>query len=172
MQISPAHWHMLVNHFPIILIIVGSLFLTVGLIFKKDAIKSTALLIVVLAGLTALPANATGEGAEEQVEEIQGVSHDAIEIHEHAAKTGLITIMGAGLIALISVFVFTKNKKAGHTFVIITLLAGLVSSGFMSYVGLTGGEIRHSEIRGDLGRGNAPAETRTIFDHESEEHNE
>ena len=172
MQISPAHWHMLVNHFPIILIIVGSLFLTVGLIFKKDAIKSTALLIVVLAGLTALPANATGEGAEEQVEEIQGVSHDAIEIHEHAAKNGLITIIGAGFIALVSVFVFAKNKKTGNTFVIITLVAALVSSGFMSYVGLTGGEIRHSEIRGDFGRGNTSSQPATIFDQDEEEHRE
>lgn len=162
MEVSPAHWHLLVNHFPIILIITGALFLTIGLIFKKDAIKSTALLIVILAGLTALPANATGESAEEQVEEIPGVSHDAIEIHEHAAKNGFIATIGTGILALISAFVFSRNKKTGNTFVIITLLAALVSSGFMSYTGLTGGEIRHSEIRGDFGRGDAPTESGSI----------
>lgn len=155
MQISPAHWHLLVNHFPIILVITGALFLTIGLVFKKDQIKSTALLLVIMAAITGMIANATGEPAEEQVEGIAGVAHNAIEVHEHAAQTGLIIILITGAIALITAFVFAKNKKTGNTFVIITLIAALASSGYMGYVGLTGGEIRHSEIRGDLGRGGA-----------------
>lgn len=154
MQVSPAHWHLLVNHFPIILIITAALFLGIGLVFKKDAIKSTALMIAVLAALTGMIANATGEGAEEQVEELPGISHEAIHIHEEAAETGLMLIVITGALALISSFVFMKNKKTGNIFVIITFVATLASSGFMGYVGLTGGEIRHSEIRGDFGRGN------------------
>lgn len=111
MQVSPAHWHLLVNHFPIILIITAALFLGIGLVFKKDAIKSTALMIAVLAALTGMIANATGEGAEEQVEELPGISHEAIHIHEEAAETGLMLIVITGALALISSFVFMKNKK-------------------------------------------------------------
>lgn len=175
MQVSPAHWHLLFNHFPIILVMTGALFLIIGLILKKDHIKSTALLIVILSGLTAMLANATGESAEEQVEGIPGVSSSAIEVHEDAAGTGLTIILITGAIALISAFVFHKNKKTGHVFVLITLVGALASSAFMGYVGLTGGEIRHSEIRGDFGRSTA-ADTggNTIFQGEGseEEHEE
>ena len=159
MNVSPAHWHLLVNHFPIILVMTGALFLTIGLLMKKDAIKSTALLMIILAAVTAMIANATGEPAEEQIEGIAGVSHNAIEVHEHAAQTGLVITLITGAIALISAFVFAKNKKTGNTFVIITLIAALVSSGYMGYVGLTGGEIRHSEIRGDFGRNATTGQT-------------
>lgn len=164
MNVSPAHWHLLVNHFPIILIMTGALFLIIGLVFKKDHIKSTALLIVILAAISGMVANATGEGAEDNVEGIPGVSENAIEVHETAASTGLTFILVTGGIALISALVMMKNKKTGHMFVIVTLIASLASSGYMGYVGLTGGEIRHSEIRGDFGRdAGTGANGETIF---------
>lgn len=163
MQVSPAHWHLLFNHFPIILVMTGALFLSIGLILNKDSIKSTALLIVILAGLTALIANTTGEGAEEQLEGVPGVSAQSIETHEESAKTGLTIILITGAVALISAFVFHKNKKTGHVFVIISLVGAFASSAFMGYVGLTGGEIRHSEIRGDFGRSAAPDGGNSIF---------
>ena len=89
MQVSPAHWHLLINHFPIILSLVGTLFIGLSFFLKKNTLINGGLILLVMAALTALPANATGEGAEESVEGIAGGTHDGIEIHEHAAATGL-----------------------------------------------------------------------------------
>lgn len=154
MQISPAHWHLLVNHFPIILVMTGALFFILGFIMKKPWLHNAALLLTILAALAGFIANQTGEGAEESVEELPGISHQAIHIHEETAETGLIIILITGIVAVISTLVNMKNKKTGRIFLIITMLATFASSGYMGYVGLTGGEIRHSEIRGDFGRGN------------------
>lgn len=152
MQVSPAHWHLLINHFPIILSLVGTLFIGLSFFIKKNTLINGGLILLVMAALTALPANATGEGAEESVEGITGVTHDGIEIHEHAAATGLKILIGTGILALITAFAQVKMPKRAIILLVVTFLAGLASAGYMSYVGLTGGEIRHSEIRGDFGR--------------------
>lgn len=152
MQVSPAHWHLLINHFPIILSIVGTLFIGLSFFIKKNTLINGGLILLVMAALTTLPANATGEGAEESVEGITGVTHDGIEIHEHAAATGLKILIGTGILALIAAFAQVKMPKRAMVLLVVTFLAGIASAGYMSYVGLTGGEIRHSEIRGDFGR--------------------
>lgn len=159
MQVSPAHWHLLINHFPIILSIVGTLFIGLSFLFKKNTLVNGGLILLVMAALTALPANATGEGAEESVEGISGVTHDSIEIHEDAASTGLTIILITGGIALIAAFAQVKMPKQAMFLLIFTFIAGIASAGYMSYVGLTGGEIRHSEIRGDFGRSASAAST-------------
>ena len=162
MQISPAHWHLLVNHFPIILVMTGALFFILGFIMKKPWLHNAALLLTILAALAGFIANQTGEGAEESVEGIAGISEQSINIHENAASTGLTIILITGVLAVITALVNMKNKKAGNIFMIITLIATLGSSGYMGYVGLTGGEIRHSEIRGDFGRGGTADSGTTI----------
>lgn len=165
MQVSPAHWHLLINHFPIILSLVGTLFIGLSFFLKKNTLINGGLILLVMAALTALPANATGEGAEESVEGIAGVTHDGIEIHEHAAATGLKIMIGTGILALIAAFAQVKMPKRAMVLLIVTFIAGLASAGYMSYVGLTGGEIRHSEIRGDFGRSTssaAPSQNTTI----------
>ncbi len=155
MQINPAHWHLLINHFPIILSIVGTLFLGLGLVLSKNTLKTSGLLLLILGALTAIPTNQTGEGAEEVVEEIPTVTLDGIEVHEEAAGTGLTIILITGGIALITALMQLKYPKQARIMLFVALIAGITSAGFMSYVGLTGGEIRHSEIRGDLNRGSA-----------------
>ncbi|MEZ5014965.1 MAG: hypothetical protein R2794_11805 [Chitinophagales bacterium] len=151
MHISPAHWHLLLNHFPIIISITGTGFLVAALVIRKQHLRFGGLLLILFAAAMAYPAFATGHGAEEEVEEIAGVSHQGIHAHEDTAQTGLRIMLGAGAIALLTLFLLSNKKKAADTMVIITLCAGLISAGYMAYVGYTGGEIRHAEIRGDFG---------------------
>lgn len=166
MNVNPAHWHLLLNHFPIILSVVGTLFLVLSMTFKKSNLTAAALLLLILGAISAIAANYTGEGAEEVVEEIAGVSHQSIHTHEEAAETGLKIILFTGLIAAFTGIARLKFPKSVNFMLILTLVAGLASSGYMGYVGLTGGEIRHSEIRGDFGRdgGSAPANQNPIQD--------
>ncbi len=154
MNIGPAHWHLLLNHFPIILSIVGTCFLAVSFLIKKQHLKFGALLILIFGAAMSFPAYKTGNSAEHSIEKIAGVSESAIENHEHIATTGYRIIIITGFIALITLLLVHTKKKAATIFLIITLLAAATSAGYMSYVGYTGGEIRHSEIRGDFGDGN------------------
>jgi uncharacterized membrane protein len=60
MQVSPAHWHLLINHFPIILSLVGTLFIGLSFFLKKNTFINGGLILLVMAALTALPAKCYG----------------------------------------------------------------------------------------------------------------
>jgi len=145
----------LINHFPIILSIMGTLFLVLNLVFKKSNLNNAAFLLLIIGAVTAIIANNTGEGAEEMVEEIAGVSHQSIHTHEDAASIGLKIILITGIFAACAGIAKLKFPKAAKFLLIATFVGAIASSGYMSYVGLTGGEIRHSEIRGEINIGSS-----------------
>ncbi|MPT34477.1 MAG: hypothetical protein E2604_05170, partial [Flavobacterium sp.] len=82
-----AHWHLVVNHLPIVFPIAGLVVILTGLISKSEAVKRTAYLIFIIGALSALAAMATGDGAEEVAEKITVVSKEYIESHEETAET-------------------------------------------------------------------------------------
>jgi len=171
MNINSAHWHLLLNHFPIILSLIGTGFIVASFIFKKQHLKFASLLLIMLAAAFTIPAFATGEPAEEQVEEIVGVTRDAIQEHEEIAETGRLLIFITGGLAFITILLLHFKKKAVQAFMIITLIGSAASAGVLSYVGYTGGEIRHSEIRGDFnfGKKDVPANENNIIIGEEED---
>ncbi len=74
-----AHWHLVFNHLPIIIPIVGLLTMIGGFIFRSEAVKRTSYFIFILGAISTIPAFATGEGAEEAVEHIQGIDENSLK---------------------------------------------------------------------------------------------
>lgn len=144
---NDAHLHLAVNHLPIVGVIIGTLVLIAGFLLRKDQIKGTALGIFIFSGIAAIVANATGEGAEEIVEEMGTISHKIIHVHEEMAETFLLLTIGLSVISLITLFLAIKKKdyaKYGYILVFVLALACIF---FGKETGTTGGEIRHTEIR-------------------------
>lgn len=81
-----AHWHLVLNHLPIIIPMVGLLVMVFGLLLKSEILKRAAYSIYVLGALTAIAAFFTGEGAEEVVEKINGIDERFIKSHEEVAE--------------------------------------------------------------------------------------
>lgn len=144
---NDAHLHLLTNHLPIIIPIVGILVLLVGLIMKSELLKRAGLGIFVLGALTAIPASFTGEGAEEIVENIQGVDHQYIEIHEEAAEQFTLFSYALGILSLIALLASWKKLVVSRILSVVCLLFALVVMFFAQKAGTSGGEIRHTEIR-------------------------
>ncbi len=142
-----AHWHLVVNHLPIIFPIVGVIVMITGLISKSEAVKRTAFMIFVFGALAAIAAMNTGEGAEEVVENINGVSENFIESHEEAAETFAILSYILGGISLLGLWTSIKQKSFSSIISIATLIFAFVVLFFAKQTGTTGGEIRHTEIR-------------------------
>lgn len=78
---NQAHLHLISNHLPIIIPIVGLLVLIGGLIVRSEVVQRTSYLLFALGALCTFPALQTGEGAEEIVEEMAGINAESIEIH-------------------------------------------------------------------------------------------
>jgi uncharacterized membrane protein len=144
---NDAHLHLIVNHFPIVGITIGLLVLIVGYLIKNQQVKATSLGIFIFSALAAIAANYTGDGAEEIVEKIPGITKSLIHDHEEYAEQFFTLSLILGGAALISLFLQIKKlglAKYGYILVIILAISSLVSA---NYVGISGGEIRHTEIR-------------------------
>ncbi len=142
-----AHWHLVVNHLPFIFPIVGVILLITGLISKSEAVKRTAFMIFIFGALATITAMNTGEGAEEVIEKINGVTENFIESHEEAAETFAILTYILGGISLLGLWASFKQKSFSSIISIATLIFAFVVLFFAKQTGTTGGEIRHTEIR-------------------------
>lgn len=143
-----AHYHLLVNHLPILGTLFGMLVLVTGFVFKNISIKRTGLGLLIFAAITVFPAHVTGEEAEEVVENIAGIDKHYIHEHEEAADTFMGILIALGVIAIFTLVVDIMNKKFAPILYVLTILFALITMLFAQKTGTTGGEIQHSEIRG------------------------
>lgn len=144
-----AHFHLIVNHLPIVGVIIGTLVIITGFLLKKVQVKQTALGINVFSAITAIAVFLTGEGAEEVVEDMSGISETLIHIHEEYAETFLILAIILGVLSILTFWLSIKNHKLTNYGFLLTLILsiGLIVVGKLA--GTSGGEIRHPEIRVD-----------------------
>ena len=142
-----AHWHLVVNHLPIIFPMVGAIVMIVGLVSKSEAVKRTSIMIFVLGSLASVAAMSSGEGAEEVVENIAGVTENYIKTHEEAAETFALLSYVLGGISLVGLWASFKQKTFSSILTLSTLTLSFVVLFFAKQTGTTGGEIRHTEIR-------------------------
>lgn len=144
-----AHWHLVVNHLPIVGLLIGVLVLIAGLSLKKIEVQLTALGIFIFSALAAIAAFYTGEGAEDVVENLAGISETLIHKHEEYAETFYMLTLVLGGLSLLAFVTTVRNWKYAKYLVILCLAIAVADGVLAKYVGTSGGEIRHTEIRGD-----------------------
>jgi uncharacterized membrane protein len=144
-----AYLHVIINHFPIVGIIIGTLLLIAGMVFKNEGIKISALGTVVFAALMAVVVDLTGDPARESVRGTPDFVLSLINRHENMAVISLFIIIPAGLMAAVTLYSILKKVKTVRFLLIMTLIFSLISCIAMGYVGRTGGQIRHLEFRND-----------------------
>jgi len=144
---NDAHLHLLVNHFPIVGTILGLGVLMAGLITKKNSVKNTAYVLFVIGALFALASMATGDGAEELVEDLPSVGKQIIHKHEEMAENFAVVMYLLGFCSLLGIYFDYKNHVKAKLVAAVTLIIAIVAVVFASFVGASGGEIRHTEIR-------------------------
>ncbi len=144
---NDAHFHLVFNHFPIIVPIVGMLILIVGFFVDSDVVKRTAFGVFIFGAIMTFPAMFTGEGAEEVAEKLSGITHDIIHEHEEKAEVFAILSYILGLLSIGALWASLKQKSFANILAIAVLVLGLVGFYLGRQVGTSGGEIRHTEIR-------------------------
>ncbi|MBS1504760.1 MAG: hypothetical protein JST32_22050 [Bacteroidetes bacterium] len=146
---NAAHYHLLVNHLPIIFPIAGLLVLIGGFIFRSEIVKRTSFVIFIIAALSAIAASSTGDGAEEAIEHLPGISERLIHAHEHAAETFSIILYLLGGFSVIALWANWKQKSYSGLLSWFVIGFSVVVLFFSKQTGTSGGIIRHTEIRTD-----------------------
>ena len=142
---NTVHFHLLLNHFPVIGTLMGSCLLLWGIIKKQVHTKNMAAAILGLMAIIAVPVYLTGEPAEEAVENLPGVSEAIMELHEEAAGIAIWLMGITGILALVAVILSWKNHLAAGIIFTITFVASVICFAAMARTGYYGGQIRHTE---------------------------
>ncbi|HRD08249.1 MAG: DUF2231 domain-containing protein [Saprospiraceae bacterium] len=151
-----AHWHLVLNHLPIIIPMAGLILLMIAIFSKNLEYSRAAYLLFVVGALATLPAFLTGEGAEETIEGLNGIDEAFIHRHEEAAELFSFTNYALGLVALIAFWASYFRQQWSQYMKYLVLMLALVVLYTAKQAGTTGGEIRHTEIRDNtvVGTGN------------------
>ena len=155
---SQAHLHLLITHLPIFGSLIGTLVLGYGLWTRSKQTKNSAYFIFIISAIGAGIAYLTGEGAEEAVEDIQGVTENLIKVHEDAALYALISLIVLGIFSLIALFVNRYKTSWIKSTSFIILIVSLISFGLVARTGYLGGQIRHTEISSGVIQNNGGGE--------------
>jgi uncharacterized membrane protein len=134
-MISATHFHAMVVHFPIALLIVGFFSEVIALFSKKSFFHQTGFYLLLLGTLgtitSYLAGNAAGEGMEE------GSLEKVMELHEQAATVSLwLTIITSAV--YLSLY-FLKYNKIWTKVVGIVLFASVI--GAITRTGYLGGQL-------------------------------
>jgi len=143
---SQVHLHLLITHLPVFGSILGAIVLGYGLWTKSLQTKNAAYLLFIISAIGALIAYLTGEGAEDAVEKIQGVSKNMIDQHEDTAVFALVSLIILGAMSVIAIVIKRYKPSLVNAMSFIILILSLISFGLIARTGYLGGKIRHTEI--------------------------
>lgn len=158
-----THIHLLITHLPIFGSILGGFVLAYAIWMKSDQTKIAAYCLLIISSAGAIIAYLTGEGAEETVEDIPGVSEGAIEQHEDFAIFALIVVCILGIASFVSLYLTLKKSPLTRNAALLTLALSIIGFAFMARTGYLGGQIRHTEIGSSV-----PASSQTEQDDDND----
>jgi uncharacterized membrane protein len=141
-----AHIHLLLNHFPIILVVVGAAATVLGILWPRRSTWMYAATSLTLAGIMVVPTYFTGEPAERALNRPWYVERGAIHGHESSA---LISALIVGGVALIALFAWRRMVRYPREIALprslrgALLIGSLLASAHIFYTSLLGGRIVH-----------------------------
>ena len=143
-----AHVHLMINHFPVVGVFGATALLVYALARKSEEIKRVSFGLFVLLALITLAVFFTGQAAQDTVKKLPGVTEASIDTHEEMAEYALVFIETLGLAALAGLLFLRVSGAIPRWLVVIVLLLSLVTAAVVGVTANLGGQIRHTEIRG------------------------
>jgi formate hydrogenlyase subunit 3/multisubunit Na+/H+ antiporter MnhD subunit len=105
--------HTLVNHFPIILSVVGFAVLILALINNRRGVWLYAVATLTLAGLSAYPAFFTGDQASHALRGVWYIVRSAVHAHDESAGYALTTLLITGVVSAYAWWYMLRRDRDG-----------------------------------------------------------
>lgn len=148
LTMDATHLHLLFNHVGIMGILFATILLLVAVFLRSDILKRTAMVGFVIATIATGITMNTGEGAEESVEHMPGITASNIHDHEEAAEVTVWVVAVCGLWSLIGLVFYLLSKPLPSMFSVVLVLVAIVAAAMIFNTGRLGGLIRHTELSG------------------------
>ena len=147
--INGAYVHILINHFPIILSLLGAVAAVIALFRPRRMLWVYAVATLTLAGILAYPTMLTGHMAEELIEKMPYASRRAIHAHEEAGELAMWVLIATGVIAAYSWWRTSQSAPRDETFDapgwlrVLVAIGGVASAGTAAYAAKLSDPILH-----------------------------
>ncbi len=154
---DPTHLHLLLNHVPTIGFGIGIALFVLSIGNRSHDLKQAALVVLVGVALVSIPTYATGNAAQNHLQERGEVSDGTtegmvtltlIETHEGAAFLALGLMELTGALAWLALWQLRRRSTISPAMNGAVLLLSLVTMALMAQAANVGGMINHPEIRG------------------------
>jgi uncharacterized membrane protein len=137
--------HLLINHFPVVLSVVGLGAAILGFVVRRRGLWQSAMGALTIAGLFVFPVHFTGDKADEALNDPWYIKPGVIEAHDKAAGIAMWVILAVGAFAAYSWWRSIKRPQEiipgwvrGAVFV-----GALAAVGTVTYTAYLGGKIIH-----------------------------
>jgi hypothetical protein len=140
------HVHIMINHFPIILMVVGSAVLALALVVRRRGLWLYALATLTLAGLSIYPVFFTGDQAAHAVRDTWYVVREMVEEHDASAGWALPIVLVMGAASAYAWWRMLRRDLAGLPPVWLRAVVAVLAAFALSVVVRTaylGGKIVH-----------------------------
>jgi hypothetical protein len=138
---SPIHLHLILNHAPVFGELFAAALLIAAAVLRSKTLLRTALAVVILTALGAVPVFFTGRAAADAIGKFEGIDQEAIGPHEEVAERFLIAASAAGVAAVIALL------RPGRATIAIAAALTLLSFGLAGWTANRGALIHHQELR-------------------------
>lgn len=151
---DPIMTHLRINHFPIVMGVLGAGATVLALVWRRRAAWRYALITLILAALTAYPAVFTGSRAEDETRKHWFVERGSWHEHEESAELAMWVMLVTGLVAAYALW-----RERGYQRIdrgnqpqriaapvwlqALVALGALASAGTIARAGFEGGKITH-----------------------------
>ncbi len=158
-MVNAAHWHLLVNHFPIVGAILAVPVALLALILRKErGLLLAAVFLLAATAVTAWISVETGENAQDWIESAEdkpwfrAYEEANVGEHEERAETAAVVSYVSAAVGLFVLWLArrrTAENPLPRFWILLVVAGAAATSGAMGWAGNAGGVIMHREIRGD-----------------------
>jgi len=142
--VNGAYVHLLLDPFPASLEIVALMLLLLAALWRSEPVRRAAFVLVVLAGVVAIPVFRSGSAAREVIRGVEMINTTAIDPHQEAAQQTMVFVMLSAVVSLVALVRYRRRAVSRWATFLIAFLA-IVSTSSTVYTSLLGGRIRHPE---------------------------
>lgn len=146
-NLTPAHIHLLLNHFPTIGFSIAIGLLIGAIVSRSDDLKKASLTVIVAVAILTFPTYLSGNAADDAIRNLPDVSKTLIATHEGAALLSFILMEITGAVAWLALWQMRRAGAISARTLGTVLLLSAITMGLVTRAANVGGEIRHPEIR-------------------------
>jgi len=162
--LKAEHLHVLLNPLPVYGLFAGAAVLLTGLLARSRTTRNTGLILTILCAASAWPVLLYGQhGYNHLAPQLDTESKQWLDAHMERAERFIYVFYLTALLGVAAIVLQKKFPKVAPVLAWVTCLSAMISLGIGGWISRAGGQISHSEFRGEEP---PPASSGTSHTHE------